>query len=109
MTKCGTNMGNVFFQFFDSFQGCILGFGILQQSSHIKNVIQVSLNLYLQFVALRVFQFLQIQEEKGVTQHWQPFVAGGLQTASGVGRAVGAQATSATQENALHFNVSWGH
>ena len=52
-------MRDVFFQFLHPLQGCILGFGILQKSSHIKHVVQVSLNLYLQFVTLRVLQLLK--------------------------------------------------
>lgn len=52
-------MRDVFFQFFHPLQGCILGFSILQQSSHIKDIVQVSLNLHLQLVTLSVLQLLK--------------------------------------------------
>lgn len=52
-------MRNVFFQLFHPLQGRVLGFRILQQGAHVKHVVQVSLNLHLQFVALGVLQLLQ--------------------------------------------------
>lgn len=60
-------MRDVFFQFFHPLQGCILGFSIFQESSDIKHIVQVSLNLYLQLVTLSVFQLLKIKmQEKAV-------------------------------------------
>lgn len=52
-------MRNVFFQLFHPLQGCVLSFRILQQGAHIEHVVQVSLNLHLQLVALGVLQLLQ--------------------------------------------------
>lgn len=60
-------MRDVFLQFFHPLQGCVLGFGVFQQGSHIKHVIQVSLYLNLQLVALRVFQLLKIKVRCGVS------------------------------------------
>lgn len=60
-------MRDVFFQFFHPLQGCVLGFSIFQESSDIKHIVQVSLNLYLQLVTLSVFQLLKIKmQEKAV-------------------------------------------
>lgn len=66
-----TYVRDVFFQFFHPLQGCILGFSIFQQSSYIKHIVQVSLNLYLQLVTLCVFQLLQ-------TRTWQKMVLASL-------------------------------
>lgn len=52
-------MRDVFFQFFHPLQGSILSFSIFQQSSYIKNVVQVSLDLDLKLVTLSVFQLLK--------------------------------------------------
>lgn len=57
-------MRNVFFQLFHSLQGRILGFSIFQQSPHIEHVVQVSLNLHLELVALRVLQFLDTKTQE---------------------------------------------
>lgn len=59
-------MRDVLFQFLHPLQGRVLGFGIFQQSSHIEHVVQVSLNLYLQLVALSVFQLLKIKMQEKV-------------------------------------------
>jgi len=66
-------MRNVFFQLFDPLQGRILGLSIFQQSSHIEHVVQVSLNLHLELVALRVLQFLRTktQEKAALAQLWR--------------------------------------
>ena len=65
-------MRNVLLQLFHPLQGCILGFSIFQQSSHVKYVVQVSLNLHLQLITLSVLQFLKIKtQEKAVSaQPW---------------------------------------
>ena len=61
-------MRNVLLQLFHPLQGCILGFGIFQQSSHVKYDVQVSLNLHLQLITLSVLQFLKIKtQEKAVS------------------------------------------
>lgn len=63
-------MREVFFQLFHPFQGCILGFSIFQQSSHVEHIVQVRLNLHLQLVALSVFQLLKSKMwEKVVVEH----------------------------------------
>ena len=54
-------MRDVFFQLLHPLQSCILGFSIFQQSTHIKHVVQVSLNLDLQLVTLSVLQLLKIK------------------------------------------------
>lgn len=59
-------MRDVFFQFFHPLQGCILGFSIFQQSAHIKHIVQVSLNLYLQLVTLSMFQLLKTKTQDKV-------------------------------------------
>lgn len=59
-------MRDVFFQFFHPLQSCILGFRVFQQSSHIKHIVQVSLNLYLQLVTLSMFQLLKIKMQENV-------------------------------------------
>lgn len=51
-------MRHALLQLLHSFQRRILRLGILQQSSHIEHVIQVGLDLHLQFIALGVLQLL---------------------------------------------------
>lgn len=51
-------MGQVLLQFIHLLQGCILRLRVFQQTTHIKNVIQVGLDLHRQLVTLRVFAFL---------------------------------------------------
>lgn len=51
-------MGDMFLQLFHLLQGHILGLGILQQSTYIKHVVQVCLNLHLQLLALCVPRLL---------------------------------------------------
>lgn len=53
------HVGKVFFQLLHPLQGCVLGLGVLQQSPHVKNIVQVSLDLHLQLVTLCVLQLLQ--------------------------------------------------
>lgn len=53
-----TYMGQVILQFLHLFQGRVLRLGIFQQTPHVKHVVQVSLDLHRQLVALRVFAFL---------------------------------------------------
>lgn len=51
-------MGQVILQFFHLFQGRVLGLSIFQQTTHVKHVVQVGLDLHRQLVALCVFAFL---------------------------------------------------
>lgn len=51
-------MRHALLQLLHSFQRCILCFSVLQQSPHIEHIIQVSLDLHLQFIALGVLQLL---------------------------------------------------
>lgn len=62
-------MRNVLLQLFHPLQGRVLGFSVFQQSSHVEHVVQVRLDLHLEFVALRVLQFLKTKtpREGGVS------------------------------------------
>lgn len=51
-------MGQVLLQFLHLLQGRILRLCIFQQATHIKHIIQVSLDLHGQFVALCMLAFL---------------------------------------------------
>lgn len=65
MSKPSTHVRQALLQLLDSFQCCILRLGVLQQSSHIEHVIQVGLNLHLQFIALSVLQLLLRAQRQG--------------------------------------------
>lgn len=51
-------MGQVLLQFLHLLQGCILRLRIFQQTTHVKHVIQVGLDLHRQLVTLCMFAFL---------------------------------------------------
>lgn len=51
-------MGQVLLQFLHLLQRCVFGLGVLQQTTHIEDVIQVGLDLHRQLVAFRMFAFL---------------------------------------------------
>ncbi len=64
-SKYGSYMRQMFFQLIHFLQGHILCFSILQQTSNIKHIIQVSLDLHRQLITLRVLGFLK--ETQGIS------------------------------------------
>lgn len=48
-------MGHVLLELLHPLQGSVFGLRILQEGSHIKDVVQVRLDLNLQLIALRMF------------------------------------------------------
>lgn len=59
-----TYMGQVLLQFIHLLQRCILGLCIFQQTTHVKHIIQVCLDLHRQLVTLCVFTFLDMRENE---------------------------------------------
>lgn len=54
----GTHMGQVLLKFIHLLQSGILRLRVFQQTTHVKHVIQVGLDLHRQLVTLCVFTFL---------------------------------------------------
>lgn len=63
-------MRQVLLQFLHLFQGRILRLSIFQQTTHVKHIIQVGLDLHRQLVTLRMFTFLTGGEHESALVIW---------------------------------------